>query len=130
MLIFSNINTGTKIDKAIIILSCLVPDINECELRRGPDAHKCGPNTKCVNRHGGYKCKCILGHWYADFKRLKCAGTFFVPIINIAYLVFNLNVNSMNTCWSYMTGTVNFNGDAPFTYDRHTFDIVYVFSQI
>ena len=129
MLVFSNINTGTKIDKAIRILSCLMPDINECELRQGPNAHKCGRNTKCVNRNAGYKCQCILGHSYADINKSKCAGTFFVSIIIFIFLVFNLNVNSIKTCRSYLTGRINFNGNVPFTYDRHTFDIVYVFSQ-
>ena len=37
-------------------------DINECETEGGPEGHRCGANTICVNTAGSYRCDCLPGY--------------------------------------------------------------------
>lgn len=40
----------------------ITTDINECETEGGPEGHRCGANTMCVNTAGSYRCDCLAGY--------------------------------------------------------------------
>ena len=52
-----------------------VLDIDECEIRDGPHAHKCVVEKACQNYVGGYRCRCsIVGDGLKQISESKCEG--------------------------------------------------------
>ena len=59
-------------------------DIDECEIRDGPHAHKCLVDKACQNYVGGYRCRCsILGERLKQISETQCEGNTLLFVLSL-----------------------------------------------